>query len=234
METFFKSDSEESETENGIKEAHKDPVELEKHLPDNIELTREENENSVSEEAKRTAGSEESLHSDDVDKIVESPFQADKVAPTSVTTSSTEVFQQQPNLLQQESNQDLGEIEEKIDPETAADSPRKDGESLRPVSLSLEDQLDDEVSLDTMVPIFSQKDKIDSAKRLSIAKVSVPVLHGRPGELLDLDGGDSSTHNIKDNVNSLIERFVEQVTSCNSKKSPLKKDIEIRYFSKFF
>lgn len=224
METFFKSDSEESGTENGIKEAYREPDELEKHFPANDELTTEGNEKSVSEKAKKTACSEESLHSNDLDEIVETHLKLDKEKP-SVSASNIEGFQQEPN-------QDLGELKEKKEATTAANSPGKDDENPRSVSLSLEDHLDDEVSLDTIVPIFNQKDKIDSAKRLSIAKVSVPVLHGRPGELLDLDEGDSSTPNVKDKVNSLIERFVEQVTSCTNKKSPLKKDIEIRYFFK--
>lgn len=74
--------------------------------------------------------------------------------------------------------------------------------------------------------VFTNKDKLDNIKRLSIAKVNKPILHGKPGQLLDLDVEPISTEE-KAKVNHLIERFVEQVT--NTKKSPQKRDVQIRY-----
>ena len=88
---------------------------------------------------------------------------------------------------------------------------------------------DSDDSMDGLTPVFSHKEKIDYAKRLSIAKVSVPTLHGRPGELLDLDGGDASSIPIqKEKVNSLMELFVQQVQTSANKKSPQKKEMQIK------
>ncbi len=75
--------------------------------------------------------------------------------------------------------------------------------------------------------VFSHKEKVENIKRLSIAKVNKPTLHGRPGQLLDFDLESESTPDQKEKVNNLIERFVQQVT--NTKKSPKKKDIQIRF-----
>lgn len=73
--------------------------------------------------------------------------------------------------------------------------------------------------------VFSHKEKVENIKRLSVAKVSKPTLHGRPGQLLDLDV-ETTTPDQKAKVDNLIERFVQQVT--NTKKSPQKKDVQIR------
>lgn len=76
-------------------------------------------------------------------------------------------------------------------------------------------------------PISSYKEKVENVRRLSIAKISKPTLHGRPGEVLDFDLDTACTSDQKANVNDLIERFVQQAT--NTKKSPQKKDHQIRY-----
>ena len=73
--------------------------------------------------------------------------------------------------------------------------------------------------------VFSHKEKVENIKRLSIARVNKPTLHGRPGQLLDLDA-EATTPDQKSKVDNLIERFVQQVTS--TKKSPQKKDVQIR------
>ncbi len=73
--------------------------------------------------------------------------------------------------------------------------------------------------------VFSHKEKVENIKRLSVAKVNKPTLHGRPGQLLDLEV-ETTTPDQKAKVNNLIERFVQQVT--NTKKSPQKKDVQIR------
>ena len=75
--------------------------------------------------------------------------------------------------------------------------------------------------------VFSHKEKVENVKRLSIAKVKNPTLHGRPGQLLDFDLENSSVRDQKEKVNNLIERFVQQVT--NTKKSPQKKEVQIRF-----
>jgi hypothetical protein len=75
--------------------------------------------------------------------------------------------------------------------------------------------------------VFSHKEKVENVKRLSIAKVKNPTLHGRPGQLLDFDLENSSARDQKEKVNNLIERFVQQVT--NTKKSPQKKEVQIRF-----
>lgn len=75
--------------------------------------------------------------------------------------------------------------------------------------------------------VFSHKEKVENVKRLSIAKVNKPTLHGRPGQLLELDLENISTPDQKEKVNNLIERYVQQVT--NTKKSPQKKDVQIRF-----
>ena len=67
---------------------------------------------------------------------------------------------------------------------------------------------------------------MENIKRLSIAKVNKPTLHGRPGQLLDFDSENTSIPDQKEKVNNLIERFVQQVT--NTKKSP-RKDVQIRF-----
>lgn len=73
----------------------------------------------------------------------------------------------------------------------------------------------------------SYKEKVENLKRISISKISKPTLHGRPGQVLDFDLDVTSMSEQKANVNNLIERFVQQVTS--TKKSPQKKDHQIRY-----
>ena len=74
--------------------------------------------------------------------------------------------------------------------------------------------------------IDSHKEHVANLKRISIANVPKPSLHGRPGQVIDLNDGDTSSAGDKGGVNSLIERFVQQVSGV--KKSPRKKEVVLR------
>ena len=89
----------------------------------------------------------------------------------------------------------------------------------------------DEENFDVeMKCVISDKDKFENLKRLSIAKLdSCPSLHGSPGQFINLvdatsvkDPGAANT-----GLNNLMDLFVKQVTSC-AKKSPTKKDVHIK------
>lgn len=122
-------------------------------------------------------------------------------------------------------NQDMDICqEENINKITNQPMPHQiDNEIEKDPTLLLSEQSND--SWPELSSAFSHKDKVENIKRLSIAKVSKPTLHGRPGQLLDLDVEPVSTEQ-KAKVNSLIDRFVQQVTA--TKKSPKKKDVQIR------
>ena len=79
---------------------------------------------------------------------------------------------------------------------------------------------------------ISDKDKFENLKRLSIAKLDCsPSLHGSPGQFIDLvdsaDVKDPKDGAANKGLNSLMDLFVKQVTSC-AQKSPTKKDVHIK------
>ena len=85
-----------------------------------------------------------------------------------------------------------------------------------------------EDALDHFEPVFSEKVKLETLKRLSIAKATLnPTLHGKPGEMLELDEEFASKTDCEHKkVQNLIERFVQQVNY--TKASPKERDIQIK------
>lgn len=207
VETFFKSDSEESETEeSSVSGTAVCPT-------NNVPTTDGDGRSSTSNGIEALSPKKDHVIHQDLPKI------------------------QSPQDLE-ENARDTFENEDISDHPTAEDSPA-DGQqadenlssrqgSKTPQQICPPPVNDLEDSTDSLTPVYSLKEKIENAKRLSITKVNLPTLHGRPGQLLDLDDGLSLSPDRKSKVDSLVERYVQQVKTSSNTKTPQKKEVEIR------
>lgn len=218
IEEFFKSESEESENETEKVDSVTDQVLLhdKEVLPPNPELPS-------------AVDSNPSLTS--VDNV---PGVAEKILLESENPQSPSTS------FNVEMNSPLDSLEDIDTTNNSAAAPQDMGSAIEAGSSNSVDKATHEVkssadlisdgSNDSWLDFsagFSHKEKVENIKRLSIAKVNKPTLHGRPGQLLDFDLESEATPDQKEKVNNLIERFVQQVT--NTKKTPKKKDIQIRF-----
>ncbi|KAI9565287.1 hypothetical protein GHT06_009075 [Daphnia sinensis] len=214
IEEFFKSESEESQSENEIGENFESlpPSRDHKHL---LEQHGCAPANFVQ------ISTCPSNISSTTDKI---PCETDKVkiATVQCTTNSEAVLpEEETETVGNTSIHQVNSCSENSIDKTIVQS-KDEGTKSLPECLMGMDVPADSCQED---PMSFYKEKVENVKRLSIAKISKPTLHGRPGEVLDFDLDTACTSDQEAKVNDLIERFVQQVTS--TKKSPQKKDHQI-------
>lgn len=200
IEEFFKSDSDESDNEDktvSLVTNDQEPLLPKEDCTHRQQLTSDAAENDMPESVK---------------------------IPLSLSDSEPQPVPQEMREITNDWNEDIDiSGEENVNKITDELPLQVDSEREKEPTLLLSEHSND--SWQDLSSVFSHKEKIENIKRLSIAKVNKPTLHGRPGQLLDLDVEPLSTEQ-KTNVNSLIDRFVQQVTSA--KKSPKKKNVQIR------
>ncbi|XP_059350212.1 claspin-like isoform X2 [Daphnia carinata] len=211
IEEFFKSESEESQSDNEIGDKFAS-------LPRQRDQMHQHEQHECTPADPIQAPACSSEISDSTDQI---PFETEKVKIAAVqgTADSEAVLPEEETetvrntILQQDNSCLKNSIEKTL-------VPLKD-DGLKSLHGCMLDVRADPCHDDPM----SYKEKVENVKRLSIAKISKPTLLGRPGQVLDFDLDTTCTPDLKANVNDLIKRFVQQVTS--TKKSPQKKDRQI-------
>jgi hypothetical protein len=202
VETFFKSDSEESEAEENPKSEPSPAVEGKQPF-DTAEAPVELN--SIEQLATETS---------------------ETIAGLSATAGTSECSENLSQLLQTEEKPEEKSADRVEKPRIIIEDPPEEIEFIiSPMKTLVEmEKLERSPDLSHSVAM-DHKERLANLKRMSIANVPKPSLHGRPGQIIDLndDGDDTGS---KAGVNNLIERFVEQVSS--HKKSPRKKDVQLR------
>ena len=202
VETFFKSESEESEAEENPK-SEPSPAVVEKQPFDTAEAPVELN--SIEQLPTETS---------------------ETITGLSATAGTSECSENLSQLLQTEEKPEEKSADRVEKPRIIIEDPPEEIESIiSPMKTLVEmDKLESSPDLSHSVAM-DHKERLANLKRMSIASVPKPSLHGRPGQIIDLndDGDDTGS---KAGVNNLIERFVEQVSSL--KKSPRKKDVQLR------
>lgn len=205
IEEFFKSDSEESENEDNKTNP----------LPSND---------------KETVQPKQDCQQQHISDATENDKLESEKIPLSLSNSDSQPIPQEMEEIVNDWNQEINISQEENENKITHQLPLQiDNQIEKESPLLLSEHSND--SWQDLSSVFTQKEKIENIKRLSVAKVSKPTLHGRPGQLLDLDVEPISTEQ-KNKVNSLIDRFVQQVTG--TKKSPKKKDVQIRYIELLF
>jgi len=202
VETFFKSDSEESEAEETPKSEPSPAVEEQQPI-DTAEAPVEPN-------------SMEQLPTETSESIT-------GLSATAGTSECSENLSKPPETEEKPEEKSADRVDK---PRIVIEDPPEEIESaISPMKSAVEmEKLESSPDLSHSVAM-DHKERLANLKRMSIANVPKPSLHGRPGQIIDLndDGDDTGS---KAGVNNLIERFVEQVSSL--KKSPRKKDVQLR------
>ena len=202
VEAFFKSESEESEAEENPK-SEPSPAVVEKQPFDTAEAPVELN--SIEQLPTETS---------------------ETITGLSATAGTSECSENLSQLLQTEEKPEEKSADRVEKPRIIIEDPPEEIESIiSPMKTLVEmDKLESSPDLSHSVAM-DHKERLANLKRMSIAIVPKPSLHGRPGQIIDLndDGADTGS---KAGVNNLIERFVEQVSSL--KKSARKKDVQLR------